>query len=67
MFAWFSPLGQIKHHMKKTFVKGTRFKDTYGRSNVFTHTFFTNCKGKWFFTTKSARFSKTFVVPHHLF
>jgi hypothetical protein len=34
MFVWFSPLGQIKHHMKKTFVKGIKFEDTNARSNV---------------------------------
>jgi hypothetical protein len=34
MFAWFFPLGQIKHHIKKTFVKGTRYKDTNARSNA---------------------------------
>ncbi len=32
-FAWFSSPGQVKHCVKKTFVKGIRFSDKW-RSNV---------------------------------
>jgi hypothetical protein len=34
MFVSFYPLCQVKHHMKKTFVKGTKLGDTNARSNI---------------------------------
>jgi len=33
----------------------------------FNHTLFANCKGKWFFTIKSANFPQTSFAPHHPF
>jgi hypothetical protein len=36
MSTWFSPLSEAKHHVKKTFVKKTKLKDTNARSNALT-------------------------------
>jgi hypothetical protein len=62
MSIWFSPLGEAKHHVKITFVKKTKLKDINAKIKCFNHAFFTNCKHKWFFTTKNVRFSKNNLV-----
>lgn len=49
MSTWFFSLGQTKHFVKRTFMKGIKLKDKNASQKTFA-----NCEGKWFITTKSA-------------
>jgi hypothetical protein len=66
MSTWFSPLGEAKHHVKRTFVKKTKLKDTNARSNALTIHFSQISKANGFFNQKCKILQKQFG-PHHCF
>lgn len=52
MFAEISPPSNAKHYVHQAFGKGIEVEDTIATLNTLT-TISSNCKGKWFFPTKS--------------
>lgn len=63
MFAWFSSLGQVKHCVKKTFVKGIRFEDKC-RSNVLAIHFPQITRANGFLQPKVQDFPNFLGIPH---
>ncbi len=51
-----------KTSCEKNFCEENQTQGHKCKIKCFNHAFFTNCRGKWFFTTKNVRFSKNNLV-----
>lgn len=51
-----------KMSCEKNFHEGNWIQGHKCKIKYFSHSLFTNCKGKWLFTTKRAKFSKFFLL-----